>query len=60
MQVGDMVKCRTLDGKLVGLIVRIESWPTVHGISQAYPWVLLGGREVVFLKENLEVINESR
>ena len=54
MKVGDLVMCRTIDDKPVGLIVRIQS---------AYPrtcWVLLGGREVVFLKGSLEIINESR
>jgi hypothetical protein len=58
MQVGDMVKCRTVDGKPVGLIVSIKSRATSP--SFIHYSVLLGGREVVFLKENLEVISENR
>lgn len=60
MQVGDLVECQTLNGKLVGLIVRFENWPTaVCFDGQDVIWVLLGGREALFFKENLEVIGGS-
>lgn len=58
MKVGDMVRCRTVDDKPVGLIVRIQSVQAHYGYLDTC-WVLFGGREVVFLKRSLEVISES-
>jgi hypothetical protein len=54
MKIGDMVRCRTVDDKPVGLIVR-----TLVRVGLPTCWVLLGGREVIFLEEALEVISES-
>ena len=66
MQVGDLVRCTTVDGKPVGLVVERFSpehsrWEEVHGRPDIF-YVLIPGYEDSFpiRTRQMELVNASR